>query len=71
MCIVAIAAIPKGTYVYVEEVLSNDQDQLQYVISGQLYLYNHFHLCIKFWCFLLLSRELCCIFFAALFFNKG
>ena len=48
MCMEAISAIPKGTYVYVEEVLSNDQDQLQYVIHGQPHLYYHFHLCIKF-----------------------
>lgn len=48
MSIEAVAAIPKGTYVYVEEVVSNKEDQLQYVIMGQLYHYHHFRLCIKF-----------------------
>jgi hypothetical protein len=47
-CIEAVGLIPRDAYVYVDEVLSNDQDQLQYVISGQQYLYRHFHLCIGF-----------------------
>jgi hypothetical protein len=48
ICVEAAATIPKGTYVYVEEVISNDRDQLQYIISGQLYRYSLFQLCIKF-----------------------
>ena len=47
-CVEAVGLIPRDAHAYVDEVLSNDLDQLQYVINGQLYLYYQFHLCIKF-----------------------
>ena len=48
LCIVASGRIPLNTWVYVEEIRSNDKDELQYVIFSQAYSYKFFCLPIKF-----------------------
>lgn len=48
LCIDKIQDIPLNSWVYVEEVLSNHQDQLQFVIFGCPYLHKHFQLPITF-----------------------
>ena len=48
LCIVASGRIPLNTCVYVEEVWSDDQDVLQYVIYSHAYPYKLFHLPVKF-----------------------
>ena len=48
LCIVASGRIPLNTWVYVEEIWSNDKDELQYVIFGNAHSYKFFCLPIKF-----------------------
>ena len=48
LCIVASGRIPLNTWVYVEEIWSNDKDELQYVIFGNAHSYKSFYLPIKF-----------------------
>lgn len=48
LCINDIYRIPQNTWVYVEEVCSNQKDELQYVIYGTVYSYRHFSIPIKF-----------------------
>ena len=48
ICITAIYSIKPGLRVYVDEVLSNDKDELQYVIFNAVYSYKHFKLPIMF-----------------------
>ena len=48
LCIVASGRIPLSTWVYVEEIWSNDKDELQYVIFSQAHSYKFFCLPIKF-----------------------
>ncbi len=48
LCIVASGRIPLNTYVYVEEILSDDHDRLQYVIFGIVYSYKFFLISTKF-----------------------
>ncbi|WP_018611550.1 hypothetical protein [Segetibacter koreensis] len=48
LCIAASGRIPLNTWVYVEEVWSDNQDKLQYVIFGQVYSYKFFQIPIKF-----------------------
>ncbi len=48
ICTEATNAILPNTQVYVEEIISNDRDQLHFVINGQVYLYSFFYLPIKF-----------------------
>ena len=48
LCIVAIGRIPLNTSVYVEKVLSNSFDELQYVIYNDEYSYRHFKVPIAF-----------------------
>lgn len=42
LCSQAINRIPKNTWVFVEEVYSNQRDELQYVIYKNVYSYKHF-----------------------------
>jgi len=44
----AIYRIPQNTWVYVEEVYSNQRDELQYLIYGTAYSYKHFTIPIQF-----------------------
>lgn len=44
LCLHAIHPIPPNVWVYVEEVWSNERDELHYLILGQLYPYRHFKL---------------------------
>jgi hypothetical protein len=48
LCIVASGRIPLNTWVYVEEIWSNDRDELQYLIFNQAHSYKFFCLPIKF-----------------------
>ena len=48
VCISAVSRINSNTWVYVDEVLSTDKDELQYVIFNQPYSYKHFKLPIMF-----------------------
>jgi hypothetical protein len=48
LCKVDVGNIPKGTWVYVEEVYSNDKDELIYYVYGQLYSHKQFGLQINF-----------------------
>ena len=44
----AINSIPLNTWVYVEEVYSNERDELQYLIYGLVYSYRHFTIPIQY-----------------------
>ncbi len=48
LCIVAVGRIPLNTSVYVEEVLSNPLDELQYVIYNDRYSFRYFKIPIAF-----------------------
>jgi hypothetical protein len=48
VCISATDPITVGVRVYVEEVLSNDKDELLYVIFSIIHSYKHFKLPIMF-----------------------
>ena len=48
LCGAAIYHIPQNTWVYVEEVYSNQKDELQYLIYGTVYSYKHFTIPIQF-----------------------
>ena len=48
LCNSATSRIPPNTWVYVEEVYSNQQDELQYVIFGAVHSYKHFTIPIQF-----------------------
>ena len=48
ICSNDISNIPRNTYVYVEEVLTNSKQELLYLINGIVYSYKHFHINIKF-----------------------
>jgi hypothetical protein len=48
VCVVAVASIRLNTRVYVEEVVSNEKDELHYVILSHIYLYKHFKILINF-----------------------
>jgi hypothetical protein len=48
LCIEAIGKIPLHTWVYVEEVHSNDKDELLYRVFDRLLPYKHFSLPILF-----------------------
>jgi len=48
VCISAVNRINLNTWVYVDEVLSTDKDELQYVIFNQPYSYKHFKLPLMF-----------------------
>ena len=48
LCIVVSGRIPLNTGVYVEEIWSNDKDELQYVIFSQAHSYKFFCLPIRF-----------------------
>jgi hypothetical protein len=48
LCGAAIYRIPQNTWVYVEEVYSNEKDELQYLIYGSVYSYKHFTIPIQF-----------------------
>ena len=48
LCIAAIGCINVNTQVYVEKVLSNQLDELQYVIYNDQYSYRHFKIPIAF-----------------------
>lgn len=48
LCGVSINRIPQNTWVYVEEVYSNEKDELQYLIYGAIYSYKHFTIPIQY-----------------------
>ena len=48
LCNNATGSIPLNTWVYVDEVYSNNQDKLQYVINGLVYSFHHFTIPIQF-----------------------
>ena len=48
ICISATEYMAVGVRVYIDEVLSNDRDELQYVIFNTLHSYRHFKLPIMF-----------------------
>jgi len=48
LCLSAVGGIAMNTWVYVDEVLSNQKDELQYVIFGQAQSYKHFKLPVSF-----------------------
>ena len=48
LCNSASGRIPLNTWVYVEEVYSNQKDELQYLIYGAIHSYHHFILPIQF-----------------------
>ncbi len=48
LCGAAINRIPQNTWVYVEEVYSNEKDELQYLIYGLVYSYKYFTIPIQF-----------------------
>lgn len=48
LCNDEIKSIPQNTWVFVEEVYSNQRDELQYVIFGVVYSYKHFKIPIQF-----------------------
>jgi hypothetical protein len=48
ICISPTDVITTGVRVYVEEVLSNDKDELLYVIFSTIHSYKHFKLPIMF-----------------------
>jgi len=48
LCKVDLGNIQKGTWVYVDEVGSNERDELIYNVYGQLYSYKQFRLQISF-----------------------
>ena len=48
LCRFDLLNIPKGTWVYVDEVFSNERDELIYQVNGQTYSYKHFRLQISF-----------------------
>ena len=41
-CVTINKRIPIGTWVYVDEVWTNERDELFYLIFGQLYAHKHF-----------------------------
>jgi len=48
LCCASINSIPLNTWVYVEEVYSNERDELQYLIYGLVYSYRHFAIPIQY-----------------------
>ncbi len=48
VCIYQTQSITVGVRVYVEEVLSNDKDELQYVIFDSICSYKHFKIPVLF-----------------------
>lgn len=48
LCGAAINRIPLNSWVYVDEVYSNDKDELQFLIYGTIYSYKHFKIPIQF-----------------------
>lgn len=48
VCISAVGYIGISTHVYVEEVVSNEKDELLYVVADQVLSYKHFKIPISF-----------------------
>ena len=48
LCSNDISSIPRNTYVYVEEVLTNNKQELLFLINGKTYSHKHFSIHIKF-----------------------
>ncbi|BAV06177.1 hypothetical protein FLA_2193 [Filimonas lacunae] len=47
-CIIPVADIPLHAWVYVDEVWCNVQDELYFIIFGQIHHYRHFKIAVCF-----------------------
>ena len=47
-CVEASGAIPENAIVYVEEIYSNERDELLYMVLGKVYPHRSFHLLSNF-----------------------